>query len=421
VLEAGHFRPVIVSPELDQQLQEITGVAPAAFELVTRVYAHDAKAGDDVVVRDADSGLPLVVKSRSDVVVNFDVGATRAFRFADSKRPVYTYLPGFNIQKVPEQARRLVSNFVKSLRSHRNGDIVSKYRTLPLTNFEFVLILLDRLVANGRSAQTSLFRWPSGKRAAFVSLHDIDSGGFLRRRERDPLFRVEQKHQIRSTWFIPSALLSRNDRAIDFLLEAGHEVGWHGHKHDHRDHVKPFADAAVDALARSRLSGATHFPMGMRAPRLLKSEYLFSRLERSCEMLRYDTSFLNGIVPYPLWLHGRQSRILEIPTTVPTDILLYNSLSGVARQRRPEIMLEAQLARTEKLIEFGGLISIVTHPEKTLSERPDFLDVYDRYLSHIRSRSDVWFTTAGELFKYWTGANAGCAARVGQERQGEAW
>jgi hypothetical protein len=128
-------------------------------------------------------------------------------------------------------------------------------------------------------------------------------------------------------------------------------------------------------------------------------------------MLRYDTSFCKGIVPYQLWLNGCQSRILEIPTTVPTDISLYNELRGVARENRPDLMLKAQLARTEKLIELGGLVSIVTHPEKTLSERPDFLDVYDRYLSYITSRSDIWFTTAGELFKYWTGVNADTAAR----------
>jgi hypothetical protein len=45
----------------------------------------------------------------------------------------------------------------------------------------------------------------------------------------------------------------------------------------------------------------------------------------------------------------------------------------------------------------------VTHPEKDLSERPDFLDLYDQYLSYVRGRSDVWFATAGELFKYWKG------------------
>jgi hypothetical protein len=70
--------------------------------------------------------------------------------------------------------------------------------------------------------------------------------------------------------------------------------------------------------------------------------------------------------------------------------------------RRSDIILEAQIARTKKLLDIGGIISIVTHPEKGLTERPDFLNVYDQYLSFIKSRSDVWFATAGELFRYWT-------------------
>jgi hypothetical protein len=196
--------------------------------------------------------------------------------------------------------------------------------------------------------------------------------------------------------------LSKTPDGADFLLDAGHEVGWHGHKHDHRDHVPPYADRAVQALTSSRLADPKGVPIGMRLPKLLKSNYLFQLLEQSCPTLRYDTSFLRGIAPHRLWVNGRESRILEIPTTVPTDIKVYNELRATLPSRRAEAMLEAQITRTEQLIKAGALISIVTHPEKALSERPDFLDVYDRYLSYIRTRTDIWFATAGELFTYWS-------------------
>jgi SAM-dependent methyltransferase/peptidoglycan/xylan/chitin deacetylase (PgdA/CDA1 family) len=399
----GIARPAITDSVLAGRVSERTGVNVDALRIPTRIFEFQLRDGDDILVRDAESGLPLIVGRDGEVVVNFDIPATQAFQFIDSKRPIYTYIPGFNLQSVPTQVRRPLSNILQAMHARRDTDLVGKYRALPLTNFEFVVLLLNTIVTVGQDAAASPFRWPSGKKAVFVSFHDVDTPGFLQRQERDTLFQVEQKHQIRSTWFIPTGFVGRHDAAVDFLLASGHEVGWHGHMHDHRDHVGQFAVKGVDALRRSRLNSAANFPTGMRAPRLLKSQHLFEQLERSCQMLRYDTSFRNGIVPYPLWLNGRRSKILEIPTTVPTDIHLYNEMAGVPGRDRFKMMLQAQVARTEKLLEVGGVISIVTHPEADLSERPDFLEMYDQYLSYIRGRSDIWFATAGELFKYWTG------------------
>jgi hypothetical protein len=141
----------------------------------------------------------------------------------------------------------------------------------------------------------------------------------------------------------------------------------------------------------------------MRTPKLLKSNRLFDLLDRSCPVLRYDTSFLRGIVPYRLWVNGRPSRILEIPTTVPTDIAVYNNLHEIPRSRRAEAILEVQIARTMQLLKVGALISIVTHPEKELTERPELLEVYDQYLAFVRSLPNLWFATAGEVFTHWTG------------------
>jgi peptidoglycan/xylan/chitin deacetylase (PgdA/CDA1 family) len=292
---------------------------------------------------------------------------------------------------------------VQGLKAPRGGDIVERYRTLPLTDFEAALLLIQGVARQGVEAPASPIHWPEGKRAAFLALHDIDTSRFVRMKQQSPLFQVEQKHGIKGTWFIPTYLLNRSPRGLDFLLESGCEVGWHGHNHDHRDHVGRYAEAAAQALRGSWLNTHAAYATGMRAPKLLKSAHLFATLQQTCAGLRYDTSFCNGIAPYHLWLNGRRSRLLEIPTTVPTDIRLYNELPRMSRRERVRRMVDAQLARTSALIEAGGVVSIVTHPEQCLSERPDFLEVYDEYLSQICARRDIWFTTGGEIFRHWTG------------------
>jgi peptidoglycan/xylan/chitin deacetylase (PgdA/CDA1 family) len=398
-------RPEILSKALEERFAQIAGTASCDVMLSTRLFDLPARQGDEVLVRAGGHGAPMVVRRDGDVILNFDVQATQAVHVKDSKRPLYTYIPGFNIHSVPEGIRRPVSNLVEALHAPKQHDVTAAFSQLPLTGFDFTVLLVQTILGNGAAEPHRPFRWPGRRRAAFVALHDVDTDGFLKRREGDPLFRIEAKHGIRSTWFVPTAILNRDPNAVDFLLESGHEVGWHGHKHDHRDHVGTFALAAVHALATSRLGVGAKTPTGMRLPKLLKSNHLFELLDELCPNLGYDTSFLQGIVPYYIWLGGRPSRILEIPTTVPTDIVVYNRLQHLPRGRRAEAILDAQIARTERLIEAGALVSIVTHPEKALSERPDLLEVYDRYLSYIRSRPDIWFTTAGDLFKYWTGAS----------------
>ena len=397
----GVFRPSITLKELSEEFTETVGLPSEEFPLSTRIFEFDQQPSDQVIVHAAENGLPLIIRRDREVIVNFDIRATQAFRFVDSRRPVYTYIPGFNISKISARIRRPVSNFVHSLHSPCNGDVVDDYRKLPLTSFEVVVLLLNKVLSKA-GGETRAFQWPLGKQAVFISLHDVDTGGFFRRKERDPLFRVEEKHQIKATWFAPTVYL-KGQEVVDFLLQSGHEVGWHDHSHDHRLSFKPFADRRVDILNRSFLAGIGSHPVGMRTPKLMKSNHLYEVLDRGCPAVQYDTSFLRGIVPYRLWLNGIESRILEIPTTVPTDILVYNKLKGLPRARKFETILRAQIARTRKLIKVGGVISIVTHPEKDLSERPELLDVYDQYLSFIKSCPNIWFTTAGELFKFWTG------------------
>ena len=230
----GVFRPRIVSRDLEEEMIEITGISAEKFPLFTRVFNFAVQENDSVVVQTVEGGLPLIVSRNNEVIVNFDIRATQAFRFGDSKRPIYTYIPGFNIQMVPAVVRRPLSIFIESVHSRRRGEDLLDYSRLPLTSFEFMILLLNKVLARDPRSETRAFQWPSGKSAVFLSLHDVDTDGLLHRGEADPLFRLEQKHKIRSTWFIPTGLLKGRKEAIDFLLRAGNEVGWHGHNHDHR-------------------------------------------------------------------------------------------------------------------------------------------------------------------------------------------
>jgi len=153
IVAEGIARPAITEPGLAARVTELTGVNVDALRIPTRIFEYQLRNCDDVLVRDAESGLPLIIRRDGEVVVSFDIPATQAFQFIDSERPFYTYIPGFNIQRVPTRVRRPLSNIVEALHSRRDADLVGKYRALPLTNFEFVVLLLNTIMTVGQEGR----------------------------------------------------------------------------------------------------------------------------------------------------------------------------------------------------------------------------------------------------------------------------
>ncbi len=176
VVAEGVFRPFIRPKDLAETIAGLTRQGMEQFPLSTRVFAFDHRASDSVILETVGEGLPLIVRRDGELIVNFDIPATRAFQFIDSKRPIYTYIPGFNIDMVPTAIRRPVSNLVESIFSPSGRNAEQDYAKLPLTSFEFVILLLHTLQGNTPPVpKPRPFQWPSGKRSVFIPLHDVDT------------------------------------------------------------------------------------------------------------------------------------------------------------------------------------------------------------------------------------------------------
>lgn len=389
---------------LEHELHQLIGDNPSDIRISTRLYEIETLQDDLVVAYSAEYNLPLIVYRNGSIILNFDLTMARQVAYEDSKRPLYTYVPLLNIRTIPTIIRRPISNLLAS-KQHAFcvlEDALAYYRRLNLNSNDFITILLNKVIRRYLKINMPIYQWPEKKRSVFISLHDVDSNGLINRKKKDPLLSLENKHGIRATWFVLTSALKPVSRdQLTFLIEDGHEVGWHGYNHDHRLPFGRYTRERIKHLNRSVLVDDSNYPLGMRTPKLLKSKHLYRSLERYCPAMCYDTSFLKGIAPHYLSTGSVNHTILEIPTTIPTDIRLYNELANLPKNQRFEAILKVQIERTSKLIEAGGLLSIVTHPEPDLTERPELLEIYDHYLNYLRSRNDIWFTTAGSLYKYW--------------------
>jgi hypothetical protein len=84
-------------------------------------------------VRTTDRCLPLVVRRDEDVIVSFDIRDTRCSSLSMTKDRINTYIPGFNIQMVPEVMRHIKPSPIPSLRAPRCLEVAGSYQRLPLT------------------------------------------------------------------------------------------------------------------------------------------------------------------------------------------------------------------------------------------------------------------------------------------------
>ena len=143
-------KPRIVSEPLNARFVSLTGRAAQEFVFLTRLFEFELRKSDEVILQEsAENGFPLIVLRGGEVIVNFDILATQRFEWEDSKRPIYTHIPGFNIQRIPPVVRRPLSNLLQANHWLGDSDVIEKYRQLPLTGFEFVVLLL-KFDCNGK-------------------------------------------------------------------------------------------------------------------------------------------------------------------------------------------------------------------------------------------------------------------------------
>lgn len=263
------------------------------------------------------------------------------------------------------------------------------------------------------------FPWPDGKRCAVLPAFDVDAetawlqydpantdrlvtlsfGGYEERVGIPNILEYLRSVEIRATFFIPGWVVEVHPKMCEAIVRAGHEIGHHGYSHKRPDPAdfavdKEEIDKALDAY--KRVLGVV--PTGYRAPSGENYDELLGYLRD--RGIVYSSSFRDDIRPYRHRQRDGSKGPVELPVNMSFDDWLY----GLSQRFSPrpmfprEHVLSIWNGELDQTREWGGLVSMVMHPQVT--GRPMRIGIMRDFLARARGLGDVWIATGAEIAQH---------------------
>ncbi|MGD0405041.1 MAG: polysaccharide deacetylase family protein [Candidatus Bathyarchaeia archaeon] len=271
----------------------------------------------------------------------------------------------------------------------KRGSIAKDFNVsniLPIDALRFELL---RKIEHLSEKKIRLRGWGQNKKCVCAITHDVETRAGLFRSVK--IKKLEEKYDISSAWYIPSAEYSLDRETIATLANSG-EVGSHDTKHDGR--LSSLSEKTLTARLQDSKSALEKIVknkvVGFRAPLLQHNPDIFSSL-KDCGY-QYDTSVPTWEAKHPRTMrcHGigtifpiSISGIRELPVTIMQDHQFLYVL-GYA----PKEVVAAYLTTLTVIKELGGACVLLIHPEYGLLDSKG-LPLYEELLSSIACDNEI--------------------------------
>ena len=204
------------------------------------------------------------------------------------------------------------------------------------------------------------------------------------------------RHNLASSFYIPGWVAERVPAVVERIAAAGHEIGHHGYQHEPPATLNPEQEAEVlDRGSEILASIVGTAPLGYRSPSWeLSADSLRLMRERG---FRYDSSLMGSDAPY--WVDaGDGGSLVELPIHWALDdypYFVFAPTDGRRLMAAPEQVESAWREAFDEVRRRGGVFTLTMHPY--IIGRPGRLQMLDRLIGHMRSKSGVTFARAVDV------------------------
>jgi peptidoglycan/xylan/chitin deacetylase (PgdA/CDA1 family) len=259
--------------------------------------------------------------------------------------------------------------------------------------------------------------WPNGARCAVAFTFDMDGESLLHIYQGEtapnrvalasmlrygPLVAIPRivdafrRLELRQTFFVPGWCIENYPRAVELILEGGHEIAHHSYIHENpnklsREEELEFLQRGIDCIVKA----TGRRPRGYRAPSYAFSRYTLDFL--LAEGFEYDASLLGHDIPH--LIESGRGQLIELPSDVPLDdwtqYVCSKDLGNTMPIVSPERATEVFRAEFDAAWRHGGMWIAVWHP--FVSGRLARCDAMIGLIEYMRAKGDVWFARLDEI------------------------
>jgi peptidoglycan-N-acetylglucosamine deacetylase len=277
-------------------------------------------------------------------------------------------------------------------------------------------------------------RWPDGLQSCVALAFDLDGptgnamldgsiwrnpsfftlGAYGPWRALGYLLDLLDELHIPTTFFVPGWVVEHWPAQCREIVERGHEVGYHGYRHEAFWQLSADEQRAVMArslaLFRQHL-GAT--PTGFRTP---SGDWGPETVEILLDAgVEYSSSMRGDDRPYVIESSTSGRSLIEIPGRWEVD-----DYASLAYQRNPNYPAGLdRIASYESTFdnlrrEFDGAhreglaLTTLFHPK--VSGKPGRILLLERLLQHMHAQRNVWFATGHQVAQWWRRQHSGTHA-----------
>lgn len=261
------------------------------------------------------------------------------------------------------------------------------------------------------------FNWPGGAEVAVSLTFDVDAdSGFLgdsptyaRRltslsearfgvvRGMPRIISLLKRHEIEASFFVPGHTADTYPEVVPMILEAGHEVGHHGHIHLRTDKVSTAEQREELELGFQALEAAgAPRPVGYRSPAWeMTPETLRMLIDAGFE---YDSSCMGDDRPY--MERYEEMSILELPVHWSLDDWprFGWSIDLGGNVADPSELYETWLGEYRAARDEGRHVVFTMHPE--VIGRAYRFAILERLVAAMVEDGGVWFARLDSVAKH---------------------